>query len=90
MHYAAFYDKKEMVEILIENGANVNATSNDLRIPLHRALVSTSYECILQLLQHGALMTAKDKDRLTPIEMSLMKHMIDPFKTMNFFTHLSD
>ena len=86
--FAIYHDEQEIVEILIENGADVNTTCVNLRKPLHHALISSVNKSIfLLLLQNGASMTAKDQDGLTPIEMAIVEKKIGPLKTMNFFTH---
>lgn len=37
LHFAAYYDLGDIVEILLKNEANVNATDKDLNTPLHYA-----------------------------------------------------
>lgn len=37
LHFAANYDLGDVVELLLKNGANVNAVDNDLNTPLHYA-----------------------------------------------------
>ena len=71
-----------MSEFLIENGANVNSTCSNLKTPLHFALMLNREEFVLLLLQNGAFFNAKDQDKRTPIEESLMRKQMTAFKIM--------
>ena len=64
LHNAAGYSTKEMVELLISNGANVNVKNEDEWTPLHDA---ASKEVAELLIAKGADMDAKDKDNWTPL-----------------------
>ena len=64
LHNAAGYSTKEMVELLISNGANVNAKNEDGWTPLHDAATKEVAEL---LIDKGADMEAKDKDDWTPL-----------------------
>ena len=66
--YAVNYGEKEMAEIIIENGTNVNSTCTNFKTPLHFALMLNHEEFVLLLLQGGAFFNAKDQDKRTPIE----------------------
>ena len=78
-----------MVKILIENGANVNIQCNKFSTPLHDAAeMNHGSDIVHFLLQNGASMRAKDENKITPIEMTLLKKQNDAFKTMNYFSHL--
>ena len=61
-----------MADFLIENGANVNSTCNDLKTPLHFALMLNHEEFEHLLLQNGASLNAKELD--THRMFSLIKH----------------
>jgi ankyrin repeat protein len=52
-----------MAEFLIENGANVNSTLNNLKTLLHFALVLNHEEFVILLLQNGASLNAMDQDK---------------------------
>ena len=71
-----------MAEILIENGANVDSTCTNLKTPLHFALIQNQEEFLLLLLQNGASLNAKDEDKRTLIEESLMRNQMTVFKAM--------
>ena len=64
LHNAAGYSTKEMVELLISNGANVNAKNDDGWTPLHDAATKEVAEL---LIAKGADVEAKDKDDWTPL-----------------------
>ena len=78
--HAVNYREKEMAEILIENGANVNSTCNNLKTPLHFALMLNHEEFVLLLLQNGAFLMPM------PIEEGLTRKQITAFKTMIAYT----
>ena len=71
-----------MAEILIENGANVNVTCTFLATPLHYAVYQNLEEFVFLLLRNGASLNAKDLDKRTPIEESLIRKQMGFFKTM--------
>lgn len=64
LHAAVSYGKPKVVEILIKNGANVNAQNNHKNIPLHLVAAFGDTEkhlAIAELLvNNGADVNAKD------------------------------
>ena len=86
MTYIVSYEQKEMATFLIENGANVNSTCTNLKTLLDFALMLNHEECVILLLQNGASLNVKDKDKMNPIEESLMKKKMTAFITMIVFT----
>ena len=70
------------VEILLENGVNVNSSCNQLVTPLHYAVNQDLAEYIILLLQNGASLNAKDQYKRTPIEYSLIRKQMAVFKIM--------
>ena len=66
MQYAA---NKEIVELLIDEGANLNTKDDDGVTPLHDAVGSLSQKEIIELLiTNGADMNAKTKRGSTPLD----------------------
>ena len=72
--------KMEMAEFLIEHGANVNIICKYLATPLHYAMILNFEEFVVLLLRNGASLNAKDLEKRTPIEESLMSKRMSFFK----------
>ena len=53
---AVSYKQKEMAEFLIANSANVSSPCNNLKTPLHFALMLSLEEFVILLLQNGAFL----------------------------------
>ncbi len=53
LHYAAFRDRKEIVELLIAKGADLNAKDEDGRTPLDWAISRKHPELTDLLRKHG-------------------------------------
>ena len=69
LHTAAAYGHKEIVELLIEEGSNLNTKDDDGVTPLHDAVGSLSQKEIIQLLiTNGADINAKTKRGSTPLD----------------------
>lgn len=62
-----FLGKRSVIKLLLEHGANVNATSADKRTPLHLAADSGDEETIKILLENGADVNAEDNWKWTPL-----------------------
>lgn len=70
----------DLVEILIQNGANVNAVDSMDLSPLHYAVRSGQEVAAEVLIRNGANVNAMDKDFLTPLHWSVrggMDYSID-------------
>jgi len=65
LHTHAGEGRKEVVKILINAGANVNAKASDASTPLHYA---ENKEIAELLIAEGADVNAKDKDGVTPLD----------------------
>ncbi len=66
---ASFFGQKDAVELLLEQGAEVNAASlNAQRVmPLHSAVAGQHVEIAKLLLEHGALVNAEQEGGFTPL-----------------------
>ncbi|MDX5462100.1 MAG: ankyrin repeat domain-containing protein [Wolbachia endosymbiont of Tetragnatha montana] len=60
-------DREDVVELLLKNGANVNARDKNGMDSLCRAAVKGHYEVVELLLKNGANVNARDKNGLTPL-----------------------
>ena len=61
MHYAAeLKDQPEIVEVLIEKGANIDATNEDMKTPLFLAVQSSNYSAVSHLVRSNADYNLKD------------------------------
>lgn len=70
LHIAVKSGRKQMAELLIENGALVNAKDNSGYTPLHDAVMNGDFAKVLLLLEHGADVEAKDNCGRTPLELA--------------------
>ena len=59
LHHAAKYGRKEVVELLIAKGADVNAKRNNGQTPLHRAAGGGHKEVAELLIDNGADVNSK-------------------------------
>ncbi|XP_065883611.1 poly [ADP-ribose] polymerase tankyrase-2-like [Dysidea avara] len=91
LHFAAGYNRVEIVEYLLQNGANVHAKDKGGLVPLHNACSYGHYEVTELLLKHGANVNATDMWKFTPLHEAaakgkyemcklLLKHGADPTK----------
>jgi len=67
LHLAAWNNEHELVKLLLEFGADVNAKNIRGWMPLHIAVQENAAEAARLLIEHGASVNAKDEDGLTPL-----------------------
>lgn len=68
LHRAAEWNWTEVIDLLVEAGANVQAWTGDGRTPLHHGAARTGcLEAMLVLLKHGADVNARSEDQETPL-----------------------
>jgi len=75
-HIAAGTDVN-IVELLIDNGADVNGKTDEGRTPLHWAAYSGHKEIAELLIGEGAEMNAKERDGRTPLNFASKKSIKD-------------
>jgi uncharacterized protein len=67
LHQAAWYGRKDVGELLLANGADVNARSSMGETPLHAAAAMNKVEFVSVLLAHKADINAMDEKGWTPL-----------------------
>ena len=67
LHLAALNNRTGVIGLLLEKGADVNATDGHGRTPLHLAVLRGSTEAARCLLAHDAQPDVKDRDGVTPL-----------------------
>ncbi|MBX2869924.1 MAG: ankyrin repeat domain-containing protein [Acidiferrobacterales bacterium] len=67
---AAWNGDEEMLDALLNLGANVNLSSNDGRTPLFSATVSGNIQLVIKLVELGASVNTKTKQGKTPLMVS--------------------
>uniref|UniRef100_A0A8I3QV99 Poly [ADP-ribose] polymerase n=1 Tax=Canis lupus familiaris TaxID=9615 RepID=A0A8I3QV99_CANLF len=77
LHFAAGFGRKDVVEYLLQNGANVQARDDGGLIPLHNACSFGHAEVVSLLLRHGADPNARDNWNYTPLHEAAIKGKID-------------
>jgi len=70
LHYAARFGKKDIVELLLANKADINAKNKDGRTPLHQAAERSDGNLIELLLAHKAEINARDIHGITPLMLA--------------------
>ncbi len=71
LHIAVRYGHKEVAELLLDRGANVNAVERRKWTPLHTAVKSGKMEVAELLLDRGANVNAVDNLDMTPLHFAL-------------------
>ncbi len=73
LHWAAWHDRKEIVELLIAKGADVNAKTDNQYgdTPLHKAAWGGQKEMAELLISKGADVNAKSNGGATPLHMAV-------------------
>jgi ankyrin repeat protein len=69
LHAACMFDRKEIAEILLQGGANVNSRNHDGDTPLHLACLMRYKEIIGLLIQYGADLFLNSDDGETPYSL---------------------
>jgi len=71
LHYAVYFDKEEMIRLLVDSKADVNAQDSSGDTPLHLAMGKRNETFANYLAQHGANFTIKNAAGQTPIGVAL-------------------
>lgn len=77
LHFAAGFGRRDVVDYLLQNGANVHACDDGGLISLHNACSFGHAEVVNLLLQHGADANSRDNWNYTPLHEAAIKGKID-------------
>eukprot|EP01049_Picozoa_sp_SAG25_P009873 SAG25_NODE_1020_length_4269_cov_4.759712_1_plen_774_part_00 len=78
LHLAAMENRREMVSMLIEAGADVHATTRcGWDTPLHRAAAGGATESAMLLIENQANLATPDKQKLTALHKAYIFNRID-------------
>jgi len=73
LHFASGYNRMDIVEHLLRNGADVHAKDKGGLVPLHNACSYGHYEVAELLVRHGANVNAADYWKFTPLHEAAAK-----------------
>ncbi|XP_030629548.1 LOW QUALITY PROTEIN: poly [ADP-ribose] polymerase tankyrase-2-like [Chanos chanos] len=77
LHFAAGFGRRDVVEYLLQHGANVHARDDGGLISLHNACSFGHAEVVSLLLHHGADANSRDNWNYTPLHEAAIKGKID-------------
>ena len=77
LHFAAFMDRKELVDYFIEKGIDVNIRKNGNLTPLHIASVTGHLEVVELLIEKGADLNVVSTDGGTPLHFAIAARQQD-------------
>jgi ankyrin repeat protein len=78
LHYAAAFSNSQIIQFLIDNGADINATNNSGFTPLHVALLrviednNNTLPLIQLLIDEGAHVNTQAESGMTPLDCALV------------------
>ena len=87
LHYACYHGSKEVIDLLLDLGVNINAKDQDGNTCLHFAVKSKNVRVIKKLLVRGASKNIQNNDGQLPInlaEENNEQEMIETLKKLNF------
>ncbi|XP_066138875.1 acyl-CoA-binding domain-containing protein 6-like [Euwallacea fornicatus] len=70
IHYAADVGNVELLDLLINEGCDINLQDSEGQTALHYASSCGHAECVLLLLSKGAVFDVKDTDDCTPLDVA--------------------
>ncbi|KAK6112466.1 Ankyrin repeats (3 copies) family protein [Brugia pahangi] len=82
LHFAAGYNRVEVLKYLLKKGANVEARDTGWLVPLHNACAYGHLIVAELLVKHGANLNATDKWGYTPLHEAALKGKFDVCKLL--------
>lgn len=82
LHVAAKWGKANMVTLLLDKGANLEAKTRDGLTPLHCAARSGHENVVEVMIQRGAPISAKTKNGLAPLHMASQGDHVDAARSV--------
>ncbi|XP_020297140.1 uncharacterized protein LOC109861755 isoform X2 [Pseudomyrmex gracilis] len=82
LHFAVLNGDIEIVKMLLDRRANVNATTWQGTTPLHYAIENKKIEIAELLLNHGANVNASTKNGNTPLFLAVKRGHVDAVKML--------
>ncbi len=70
LHIAATAGQSEITELLLKEGADIQARSMSEKTPLHKAVFFGQFDTVKLLVEKGADVNARDKSGYTPLHSS--------------------
>ncbi|VDN27297.1 unnamed protein product, partial [Gongylonema pulchrum] len=82
LHFAAGYNRVEVLKYLLENGADIEARDTGWLVPLHNACAYGHLVVAELLVKHGADLNAVDKWGYTPLHECALKGKFEVCKML--------
>ena len=73
LHFAALKGNTKIIELLLQNGFDVNSTDSDGDTPLFFAITCPFPDSVILLLKKGANPNIQNKDGITPLHFAIKK-----------------
>ena len=73
LHYASMKSVPSMIELLISQGANVNAIATNQATPLHYAVAARRENAVQCLLLANASLKSGDEKKFTPLSVAILR-----------------
>jgi ankyrin repeat protein len=70
LHDAVAWERLDVIQCLLDSGAEVNSRDQDGRTPLHYAVQCGNVSIVNTLLDHGAVSTQEDETGVSPIGLA--------------------
>jgi ankyrin repeat protein len=82
LHWAAWHGHLDVINILIEMEANVNAEDGEGLTPLHLAAFNGNLNIVMALIKAGAEVDRKDKRVRSPLYCAINEWNLDTIKAL--------